>query len=187
MHKITNIKDKHYYLFSIEQDEVIGTFHNYNHVLAYLRNSDLTSLLAHNKNDCNTHIYYTWDYGEKRKLHKELRTTNKTYIILDSALTVVHKDLLAKDIESYQEVKKASHRALKRGTNKNRSYHGFRHNTRHNKNVIAYLISEKEQFPLNKRQLNLYRRCWDWDAGRRSNQGSSWKIQKKKSQWDKKC
>ena len=177
MHSIIPLEEKKYYRFSIEEGRIDCIYDNYEQLLHYFRYTDL-KWVGHNKNDTT----YETDYFYN-KVHYILRP--KEYILLDFDLSVVPVEHLAKALESYQRVYPNPYRAVKRGTNKKTAWAGFRYNTRYYKNIVAYLVGEKKEFPLNKRELDLKRRAWDWDAGRRSNKGSSWKLKKKKKQWDR--
>lgn len=183
MYDIIPLKNKYYYLYDLKENEWAGRFNNYEHVLLYFKNSDL-SFLAHNKNDKNiyrnrvchpdTFLYYWYHITE----------SPKSYIIFDYNMKVVHKDILIKDIEKYSYKLKNEYKRKKRGTNKKRSWRGYRNKIHYYKNTIALLVGDKYLFPLNKRQLSMKDRCWDWDNSLRSNKGDSWKLKKKKKQWN---
>jgi hypothetical protein len=177
MYNIIPLEEKNYHLFSIEQGEIEGDFYDWEHVLWWFDYADL-KIVGHNKNDTT----YETDYFYS-KVQYILRP--KKYILLDFDLSVVSVDHLAKALESYQRVYPNPYRAVKRGTNKKTAWAGFRYSTHFYKNIVAYLLENKKEFPLNKREKDHVRRMWDWDAGRRSNKGSSWKLKKKKKQWDR--
>jgi hypothetical protein len=178
MYNIAKLEQKRYHLYDIRKGEYDGYFYDYQHVLWYFKNADLTDL-AHNVNDKKQGVTYLYN-----SYIREL--TTKPYMLLDSLLRVVSAEQIAKDVLVYQRTYPNPYRAIKRGTNKKRADSGMR-GYRSYKNVLATLLGDKDIIPLNKRDVAMRQRVFDWDAGQMSNSGSSWKLQKKKYQWEEKC